>query len=132
MTNFGDFKRFFQFLRVEHYPWKHWLDTTSWTMVEAVHNLMLWTINVVIYKTLFISMNCDEATIVNNQSWLSIHLYVINGWKWVPILLNLQRVLDSVIFTELITHNFVEFERMTEIDVANKLVYLKANGMTIF
>jgi hypothetical protein len=77
-------------------------------------------------------MNCDEATIVNNQSWLSIHLYVINGWKWVPILLNLQRVLDSVIFTELITHNFVEFERMTEIDVANKLVYLKANGMTIF
>jgi len=77
-------------------------------------------------------MNCDEATIVDNQSWLSIHLYVINGWKWVPILLNLQRVLDSVIFTELIVQNFVEFGSMTEIHVANKLVYFKANGMMIF
>jgi hypothetical protein len=77
-------------------------------------------------------MNCDEITIVDNQSWLLIHLYVIDGWKWVPILLNLQRVLDNATFMEFIVHNFVEFGSMTKIDVANKLVYFEANGMTIF
>lgn len=70
-------------------------------------------------------MNCDEVTIVNNQTWLLVHIYVIDGWKWVPILLNLQRILDGVTstnLTNLIMWNLVEFGSMTETDVANKLV----------
>jgi hypothetical protein len=57
--------------------------------------------NVVVQKTLFIPMSCDEVTIVDNQNWLSVHLYMIDGWKWVPILFNLQRVLDGAIFANL-------------------------------
>jgi hypothetical protein len=41
MTNFEELKRFFQFLKVEHSPWKHWSDTMGWTMAEAMHSQML-------------------------------------------------------------------------------------------
>jgi hypothetical protein len=34
-------------------------------------------------------MSCDEVATIDNQNWISVHLYVINRWKWVPILLNL-------------------------------------------
>jgi len=57
---------------------------------------------------------------------------VIDGWKLVLILLNLQRVLDIATFMELILQNFVEFGSMTEINVANKLIYFEGNGMIIF
>jgi hypothetical protein len=53
----------------------------------------------------------------------------------VPILLNLQRVLDGVIFdnlTKFIVWNLVEFGGMIETDVANKLVHFRTNGMAIF
>jgi hypothetical protein len=43
-------------------------------------------------------MSCDEVTTINNQSWLFIHVYVTEEWKRVPILLNLQRVVNGAIF----------------------------------
>jgi hypothetical protein len=42
---------------------------------------------------------------------------VIDGWKWVPILFNLQRVLDGVTstnLTKLIVRSLVEFGSMIE------------------
>jgi hypothetical protein len=80
-------------------------------------------------------MSCDEVTTIDNQSWLSVHLYVIDGWKWVPILHNLQRVLDGAIsanLTKFIMWNLVYFGSMTEIDVANKLVCFGTNGVIVF
>jgi hypothetical protein len=80
-------------------------------------------------------VNCDEVTTIDNQIWLSIHLYVIDGWKWVPILLNLQRVLDgatSTNLTKLIVWNHVEFGGMIKTNVANKLVCFRIDGMTNF
>jgi len=47
-------------------------------MAKAMHSQ---TMNVIVQKTLFISMSCDEVTIVDNQNWLLVHLYVIDGWK---------------------------------------------------
>ncbi len=49
------------------------------------------------------------------------------------ILLNLQRVLDGATFinlTKLIVWNLVEFGCMIETNVANKLVYFGADGVT--
>jgi len=60
---------------------------------------------------------------------------VIDGWKWVPILLNLQRVLDgatSANLTKFIMQNLVEFGSMTKTNVANKSVCFGTNGVIIF
>ncbi len=133
MTDFENFKKFFQFLKMEHCPQKHWSNTMDWTMAKTMHSLVLQAIKVVVQKTLFILVNCDEVTTIDNQSWLSIHLYVIDGWKWVSILLNLQKVLDgatSTNLTKLIVWSLVEFGSMIETNVANKLVCFGADGVT--
>jgi len=31
--------------------------------------------------TNFIFVNIDEVTTINNTSWISLHLFVVQGWK---------------------------------------------------
>jgi hypothetical protein len=47
---------------------------------EAMHNVVLWATKVIMQKSLFISMSCDEVTTIDNQSWLFVHVYVTNEW----------------------------------------------------
>jgi hypothetical protein len=54
-----------------------------------MHWVMLRAIKVVADKSLFLIVSCDEVTNIDNQSWLFVHVYVIDKWKCVPILLNL-------------------------------------------
>ncbi len=51
-------------------------------------------------RSLFFRMNCDEVRIIDNQSWLSMLEFVIDEWKHVPILFNLQWV-DGAMSNEL-------------------------------
>ncbi len=76
-----------------------------------------------------------EVITINNQSWLSIHVYVLEEWKRVSILLNLQGVVDEVAFnnsTSLIVKILMEFGGLNEKDLANKLVCFGANGVIVF
>ena len=41
------------------------------------------------------AISANEVTIVDNQSWLSLHIYVSQAWKQVPILLYLERLVDG-------------------------------------
>ncbi len=60
-----------------------------------MHQIIFHTIKIVVHKGDFISMSVDEITTKNNKSWLSVHLYVVEALKKVPILFNLQRVVDG-------------------------------------
>jgi hypothetical protein len=48
-------------------------------MVEAMHQVVLCAIKVAVDKSLFLAMSCDEVTIIDNHSWLSMHVYVIDN-----------------------------------------------------
>jgi len=58
-------------------------------MVKAMHQVLLRAIKVVVDKSLFFVVSCDEVTSIDNHNWLSMHVYVIDNWKCVPILFNL-------------------------------------------
>jgi hypothetical protein len=80
-------------------------------------------------------VNCDELTTINNHSWLSIHVYVREEWKRLPILLNLQRVVNGSIvdnLTYLIIQNLIEYGRLNEVDITKKLICFGANGVMVF
>jgi hypothetical protein len=62
---------------------------------KMMHQIIFHTIKIVVHKGDFISMSVDEITTKNNKSWLSVHLYVVEALKKVPILFNLQRVVDG-------------------------------------
>ncbi len=56
-------------------------------------------------------------------------------WKRLPILLNLQRMIDGSIInnlTFLIIQSLVEYGGLNEVNIAMKLIYFGANEVTIF
>lgn len=40
----------------------------------------------------YIGIFIDEVMTINNTQWLSIHLYVVQAWKRIPILLCVETV----------------------------------------
>jgi hypothetical protein len=135
MIDFERLKGLFKFLKVENCPHKHWSNSTSWTMVEVMHNVILRTTKVVVQKSPLISMNCDEVTTINNQSWLSVHVYVIKERKKVLIMLNLQHVVDGTTsdnLTSFIVKSLMEFGGLSETNLANKLFSFGVDRVTIF
>jgi hypothetical protein len=87
MTNFKDLEDLFHILNIKHTPKKHWNDSRNWGIVESMNNLLLqssWNVVIVVN---FIFVNVDEVTIINNASWIYIHLYIVHGWKRIPLLM---------------------------------------------
>jgi hypothetical protein len=72
-------------------------------MAITMHIMVLPITKHVIQKVRFITLNCDETTIVDNWSWISIHYYLVENFKKVPILLKLQRVTKGGGFNNLTT-----------------------------
>jgi hypothetical protein len=58
-------------------------------MAKALHEFVPWTTCLTMQKAWFIFVSCDKVTTIDNQSWISIHVYVVEGWKQLPILLAL-------------------------------------------
>ncbi len=46
-------------------------------------------------KHSFLFVSFDEITTINYQSQVSVHVFIIKGWKWIPILLTLQQVVNG-------------------------------------
>jgi hypothetical protein len=69
-------------------------------------------VKVVIQKSKYIIVNYDEVMTIENQSWCNVHAYNVDGFKWVPLLLNLERVfskgaIDNL--TQLIFKSLMEY-----------------------
>jgi hypothetical protein len=92
MTNYEDMPSLFHMLKVKFVFWKHWLDSPSWGMVEVMHNMLLEATKVAFVRANFIVVNANEVTTTNNIQWLSIHLYMVQAWKRIPILLCVEFV----------------------------------------
>jgi hypothetical protein len=60
---------------------------------------------------------------------------VIDEWKRIPIILNLQRVVDGGTINNLMSFivlGLVDYGCLSEMDIANKLVCFRANEVIIF
>ncbi len=49
----------------------------------------------------FLSLNVDEVTNINNQYWISIHVYVMQAWRRVQVLFTFQHVVERGIIDDL-------------------------------
>ncbi len=78
-------------------------------------------------KLKYISKNNDKVTTINNQSWLSIHVYVIEQWRRFANLLNLYKIVDGIVVdssTSLIVKNLVEYGGLKNVDIIDKLMFV--------
>jgi hypothetical protein len=79
MIKFENLKELFEFLKFVNVPRKHWTYSSEWGMARATHNMVLKQMKVVLRQRIFFSISCDEITIMDNQSWISVHAYVVEN-----------------------------------------------------
>ncbi len=46
-------------------------------MVQHMHDIILEATKFIIGVAQYLSITCDEVSTIDNQSWLSIHAYVV-------------------------------------------------------
>jgi hypothetical protein len=87
MCEFEALKELYCILKVENNPKNHWTDWSGWRMAEAMHDIVRTFIRTTMQGANFFSMSANEVIIVDNQQWISVHVYIMEDWHWFSILL---------------------------------------------
>jgi hypothetical protein len=61
-------------------------------MAKVMHGVLLEATKVTFVATSFITVSADEVMAIDNTQWLFIHLYMLQNWKRIPILLCMEIV----------------------------------------
>jgi len=80
-------------------------------------------------------MNCDEVTTMDNQSWVNIHAYLVDGFKCISILLNLEKLIGGGTIDNLtiVTSNFLlVYGGLIVEKISNKLICFGFDGVVVF
>jgi hypothetical protein len=50
-------------------------------MIKSMNELMLESTRNVVVVANFVHVNANEIIVIDNTSWIFLHLYVVQGWK---------------------------------------------------
>ena len=64
-------------------------------MAQAIEHVVLNKTKEITQANTFYSLSCDEVTLVDCQSWINVHGYVVRDWKQNLLLLTLERVVEG-------------------------------------
>ncbi len=104
-------------------------------MARIIHHIVMESMKGSIQKAKYIIVNCDEVTIIDNQSWCNVHAHIVDGFKRVPLLLNLERLLGGGTLdnlTILILKSLIEYGGLTIEYVVSKLTCFASNKVAMF
>ncbi len=79
-------------------------------------------------------MSADEVNIIENQSWISVHSYVMHAWKRIHILLTLQYIVEGGNVDNLITiivQAFMKQGGLIQEERTKRLICFGAYGASI-
>jgi hypothetical protein len=83
----------------------------------------------------FLPISRDEITTIDNGSWMCIHAYVLEFWVKVPILFQIERIVNnssSFNLIKIIMATLMKYRWLPKVDVAKKLLFFDANGVFFF
>jgi hypothetical protein len=87
IIDYESMKKLFDFIQMLNISQHDWNDTNAWAMAECMYELVLNKTCFVVQTTKFISISVDEVMTTDCQCRISVHVYVVQGWKRIPILL---------------------------------------------
>ncbi len=67
------------FFDLKDFPRTYWANLVGWEMGSYMHELMVKKTKDLVQAAKFISLSCDEVTILDQQSWVSIHAYMVEN-----------------------------------------------------
>jgi hypothetical protein len=95
MEKYEKKKSLYSFLGVPKNLKMHWFDSCSWVMVEFIYAQMINKILGIVSVFNYVALTCDEVSTIDIGSWISIHVYVMQNWVRLPMMISLQKVVDG-------------------------------------
>ncbi len=83
----------------------------------------------------FIIVSADGVTTIDNTQWLSIHLYVVQKWRHIPIILCVEAISLSTTFDNifsLMVKCMLDFGGLGVEELTGKLVGIGCDGFKVF
>jgi hypothetical protein len=50
-------------------------------MAKCMNDVVLQSTCMAMQNAQFIAVNCDKITIIDYQNWVSMHVFMVEGWK---------------------------------------------------
>jgi len=104
-------------------------------MVKVMHIVLLEATKTSFVVAPFIAINVDEVTTIDNTQWLLIHLYVMQKWKRIPILLCVEVVSLFTTFDNIFSLTIkcmLDFGGLKVEELVRKLVSIGCDGSSVF
>jgi len=104
-------------------------------MNEYLHMCVMSTLKSIIQFVRVVSISVDEVIVIDNTSWIGIHVYTVESWERVLHLLHLSYVSESDTtnhLTNVIMSALLEEGRLICKQIALKLVSFGADRVSTF
>jgi hypothetical protein len=134
MSDYIAQKALFNSLNVLNQPRKHWSLSIGWKIAKSLEMVIINHIRDDLQKASFVSLSCDEVTIVDNQAWLSVTAYRSMFGKRVCHLLQVSRVFDGNgddSITNMLLTALMHYGGLSPDQVGEKLI-CGADGASVF
>jgi hypothetical protein len=95
MSQYESFEPLLSFLDVPNMPHIYWSDSSGWIMAEFMYDVVKEEIKAEVHTASYVVLTCDETTIVDNGSWMSIHAYTYKNSVRMPFLIGLEKVVEA-------------------------------------
>ncbi len=104
-------------------------------MAKCLHKQFLSKMQEIVASSRYLVFTYDEITMIDNQSWISIHYYVVQDWCHLHVLIFLEQVIEGggsnnptkVIIDALRKHASVYYT-----NVVSKLLSFGTDGVNVF
>jgi hypothetical protein len=135
MANFSAMRELLQNLMVPEIPKKHWSQPCDWEFATAMAAVCCDRLKSDLGNTSFISASADEVTAIDNQQWLSVHVYFAVNFSRQSHLLCIRRLDDAntaANLTEMITDQLFMHGGLSQQKLGEKLICFGADGAAVF
>jgi len=92
-------------------------------------------LTIVVQKTKYFVVSCDEITTIDNQSSCNVHAYVVYGFKKVWLVLNLEWVVGIGFVDNLVTSilkSLMKYGCLIVEKIGSKMVCFWLDGVAIY
>ena len=92
MTDYPYYKNYVSFLEVLNFPSSCWSITSDWEWEKYVAQVKKDDLKEKIEKPYLFSLYLDEVTAIDNNSWVCMSIYMVNGHIRHSYLLGIQKM----------------------------------------
>jgi hypothetical protein len=71
-------------------PTLYWSDGAGWIMAEHMYSCVQDQMKAMIQAASYIAVTVDETSTCDNRSYIAVHVYVMQNWARIPLLISVE------------------------------------------